>query len=48
MGFINMLVAARDAGMQRFVYASSSAVYGDHPRCRRSRHVIGRASRPTA
>jgi len=28
-GFINMLVAARDAGVERFVYASSSAVYGD-------------------
>ena len=27
-GFINMLVAARDAGVERFVYASSSAVYG--------------------
>ncbi len=30
-GFLNMLVAARDAGAQRFVYASSSSVYGDHP-----------------
>jgi UDP-N-acetylglucosamine 4-epimerase len=28
-GFLNILVAARDAGAQRFVYASSSAVYGD-------------------
>jgi UDP-N-acetylglucosamine 4-epimerase len=28
-GFINMLVAARDARVKRFVYASSSAVYGD-------------------
>jgi UDP-N-acetylglucosamine 4-epimerase len=28
-GFLNMLVAARDAGVERFVYASSSAVYGD-------------------
>ena len=28
-GFINMLVAAKDAGVKRFVYASSSAVYGD-------------------
>ena len=30
-GFVNMLVAARDAGVARFVYASSSSVYGDHP-----------------
>ena len=30
-GFINMLNAARTAKVQRFVYASSSAVYGDHP-----------------
>jgi UDP-N-acetylglucosamine/UDP-N-acetylgalactosamine 4-epimerase len=28
-GFVNMLTAAREAGVQRFVYASSSAVYGD-------------------
>ncbi|HRU60286.1 MAG TPA: SDR family oxidoreductase [Bacteroidia bacterium] len=30
-GFLNMLIAARDAGVKRFVYASSSSVYGDHP-----------------
>jgi UDP-N-acetylglucosamine 4-epimerase len=30
-GFINILVAARKANVQRLVYASSSAVYGDHP-----------------
>jgi UDP-N-acetylglucosamine/UDP-N-acetylgalactosamine 4-epimerase len=30
-GFLNMLLAARDAGVKRFVYASSSSVYGDHP-----------------
>jgi UDP-N-acetylglucosamine 4-epimerase len=28
-GFVNMLVAAKDAGVKRFIYASSSAVYGD-------------------
>jgi UDP-N-acetylglucosamine/UDP-N-acetyl-alpha-D-glucosaminouronate 4-epimerase len=28
-GFLNMLVAARDAGVQRFVYAASSSTYGD-------------------
>jgi len=31
LGFVNMLVAARDAGVKRVVYASSSAIYGDHP-----------------
>lgn len=30
-GFLNMLIASRDSGVVRFVYASSSAVYGDHP-----------------
>ncbi|CAD5202324.1 NAD-dependent epimerase/dehydratase family protein [Pseudomonas sp. FEN] len=30
-GFLNMLVASRDAGVKRFVYAASSSTYGDHP-----------------
>ena len=30
-GTLNMLVAARDGGVKRFVYASSSSVYGDNP-----------------
>ena len=30
-GFLNILTAAKDAGIKRFVYASSSAVYGDSP-----------------
>src|SRR5207247_1146986 len=29
-GFLNMLIAARDAGVKRFVYAASSSTYGDH------------------
>lgn len=29
-GFLSMLVAARDRGVKRFIFASSSAVYGDH------------------
>ncbi len=45
-GFLNMLVAARDAGVQRFVYASSSAVYGDHPALPKVESVIGRAMSP--
>ena len=45
-GFLNMLVAARDAGVRRFVYASSSAVYGDHPALPKVEAVIGRAMSP--
>jgi UDP-N-acetylglucosamine 4-epimerase len=30
-GFLNMITAARNAGVKQFVYASSSSVYGDHP-----------------
>ena len=46
MGFLNMLVAARDAGIKRFVYASSSAVYGDHPDLPKVEEKIGRAMSP--
>ncbi|HET7670580.1 MAG TPA: SDR family oxidoreductase [Burkholderiales bacterium] len=46
MGFLNMQVAARDAGVQRFVYASSSAVYGDHPALPKVEAVTGRAMSP--
>jgi len=45
-GFINMQVAARDAGVERFVYASSSAVYGDHPALPKIEAVTGRAMSP--
>ncbi len=31
VGFLNVIVAARDSGAKRLVYASSSSVYGDHP-----------------
>jgi UDP-N-acetylglucosamine 4-epimerase len=31
VGFLNMIVAAKDNQVKRFVYASSSSVYGDHP-----------------
>ncbi len=45
-GFLNMLVAARDAGVTRFVYASSSATYGDHPGLPQVESEIGRPLSP--
>lgn len=40
-GFLHMLVAARDAGVKRFVFASSSAVYGDNPSLPKVEDSIG-------
>ena len=45
-GFLNMLVAARDASIKSFVYASSSAVYGDDPELPKVESRIGRAMSP--
>ena len=47
-GFINMLVAARDAGAARFVYAASSSTYGDSPTLPKVEDVIGRPLSPYA
>ena len=47
-GFANMLVAARDAKVKRFVYASSSAVYGDHPDLPKVEDKIGQPLSPYA
>jgi len=47
-GFVNMLVAAKDAGISRFVYASSSAVYGDTPDQPQREEAIGRPLSPYA
>jgi UDP-N-acetylglucosamine 4-epimerase len=47
-GFLNMLVAARDAGVRRFVYAGSSSTYGDHPALPKVEDVIGRPLSPYA
>jgi len=47
-GFVNMLVAARDAGVERFVYAASSSTYGDHPGLPKVEDVIGRPLSPYA
>ncbi|HKQ26604.1 MAG TPA: SDR family oxidoreductase [Burkholderiales bacterium] len=45
-GFLNMLMAARDAGVLRFVYASSSAAYGDDPGLPQVESQIGRPLSP--
>ena len=47
-GFLNLLNAAREAEVKRFVYASSSAVYGDHPGLPKVEETIGRPLSPYA
>jgi UDP-N-acetylglucosamine 4-epimerase len=47
-GFLNMLVAARDAKVRRFVYAASSSTYGDHPDLPKKEDVIGNPLSPYA
>lgn len=47
-GFLNMLVAARDAQVKRFVYAASSSTYGDHPALPKTEENIGRPLSPYA
>lgn len=47
-GFLNMLVAARDARVKRFIYAASSATYGDQPELPKKEESIGRQLSPYA
>lgn len=47
-GFLNMLVAARDAGVKSFTYAASSSTYGDHPGLPKIEHTIGKPLSPYA
>jgi len=47
-GFLNMLVAARDAKVKRFVYAGSSSTYGDHPGLPKVEDLIGSPLSPYA
>lgn len=47
-GFLNMLVAARDAGAKRFVYAASSSTYGDSPTLPKVEDIIGNPLSPYA
>lgn len=47
-GFLNMLVAARDAGVKRFVYAASSSTYGDSEALPKVEDKIGKPLSPYA
>ncbi|MFT4848839.1 MAG: UDP-N-acetylglucosamine 4-epimerase [Sediminicola sp.] len=47
-GFLNMLVAARDQKVKRFVYAASSSTYGDSENLPKVEHIIGKPLSPYA
>lgn len=47
-GFVNMLTAAKDAGVKAFVYASSSSVYGDEPNLPKREEKVGTPLSPYA
>ncbi|CAI09466.1 WbpP [Aromatoleum aromaticum EbN1] len=47
-GFLNMLVAARDAEVKSFTYAASSSTYGDHPSLPKVEDLIGKPLSPYA
>ena len=47
-GFLNMLVAARDAKVKRFIYAASSSTYGDHEALPKVEETIGKPLSPYA
>ena len=47
-GFLNMLIATREAGAQRFVYAASSSTYGDSEKLPKVEHKIGNPLSPYA
>lgn len=47
-GFINMLVAAKDANVKSFTYAASSSTYGDHPALPKIEENIGNPLSPYA
>lgn len=47
-GFMNMLIAARDSGVKRFVYAASSSTYGDSKNLPKVEDIIGKPLSPYA
>jgi len=48
MGTLNMLIASKDEGVKRFVYAASSSTYGDHPGLPKEEDKIGKPLSPYA
>jgi UDP-N-acetylglucosamine 4-epimerase len=48
LGFLNIMLAARDAKVKRLVYASSSSVYGDHPDLPKVEDKVGNVLSPYA
>jgi UDP-N-acetylglucosamine 4-epimerase len=47
-GFLNMLIASRDAGVKRFIYAASSSTYGDSESMPKVENIIGKPLSPYA
>ena len=47
-GYLNMIVATRDAGIKRFVYAASSSTYGDSESLPKVENIIGKPLSPYA
>jgi len=47
-GFLNMLIAAKDKGVKRFIYAASSSTYGDSEKLPKEEDIIGKPLSPYA
>ncbi len=47
-GFLNMILAAKESSVKRFIYASSSAIYGDHPALPKKEDQTGNPLSPYA
>ena len=48
VGFLNVILAAKDARVERFIFATSSSVYGDHPDLPKTEEKVGRPLSPYA
>lgn len=47
-GFVNVITAAKEANVKRFIYAASSSTYGDHPGLPKTENLIGQPLSPYA